>query len=541
MRFFRLITLFTVFFRFRLDTLTSHKPPLLLKPFFWLCRLFPKPSNDRGECLRLACEHLGPVYVKFGQILSTRPDLVPTDIVQALSKLQDDVTPFDGQAFKQLVELRLEQPVNQLFASFDLTPLASASIAQVHAATTLDGRDVVVKVVRPGIEKTIDKDLKLMKVIAELGERWLKDGKRLRLNDVVRDYEITITDELDLQKEGANACQLRRNFAHSDHLYVPEIHWDYSRENILVMERIHGIAVNNVDELKAQGTDIALLAKRGVEIFFTQVFEHNFFHADMHPGNIFVARHSPHSPQYIAIDTAIIGSLTREDQYYLARNMLAMFKRDYRLVAELHVQSGWVPEDTRVGELEAAVRSVCEPIFGKPLAEISFGKVLITLFKTAQRFNMSVQPQLVLLQKTLLNIEGLGRQIYPQLDLWATAKPFLERWLKQQYRPGALIDHVRRYGPEWWEKLPELPSQILNTVERLEASSRQLSLLDDIAADYSQNKKRQACRRRGQMLTLATAGVGCAIAFALSPWPWPNETWLSLIALLLLANALRGR
>ncbi len=535
----RLLTLLWVFMRYRLDTLLTGHVPWQLKPLFWLCSLFPKPSDDRGECLRIACEQMGPVYVKFGQLLSTRPDLVPSDIVKALNHLQDNVTPFDGQLFKAMVAEALGSPIEALFSEFDDQPLASASIAQVHAAKTIDGREVVIKVVRPGIAKTIEKDLKLMRSIAAFGERWLPDGKRLRLTDVVRDYDITITDELDLQKEGANACQLKRNFEHSPMLYVPQIHWDYSTNNILVMERIHGIPVTHMDELRAQGTNIELLAKRGVEIFFTQVFEHNFFHADMHPGNIFVSKETPSQPKYIAIDTAIIGSLTREDQYYLARNLLAMFKRDYRLVAELHVQSGWVPKSTRVGELEAAVRSVCEPIFGKPLAEISFGRVLITLFKTARRFNMSVQPQLVLLQKTLLNIEGLGRQIYPELDLWETAKPFLERWLKEQYRPKALINHMKRYGPEWWEKLPQLPSQILNTIERVEHVSDQLEHIEQMVSDYQDKRKRRQKTRRWEWLALAVAAGAAAFSTATQSWELPTGAWLSVIALLLWSHTQR--
>ena len=484
---------------------------------------FQRRIGQRGIQLRKACEELGPIFIKFGQLLSTRPDLIPPDIVQELDQLQDSVTPFSVETFKTIVEEQLEQPIDQLFSEFDATPLGSASVAQVHAAKLQDGRDVVVKVIRPNIDKIIDKDMRLLLWIAKKLEQWLEDGERFKPVEVVEDYRHTIFDELDLQREAANASQLRRNFENSPLLYVPEIFWDYCGQKTLVMERIYGIQITDIDALKAQNTDMKLLSERGVDIFFTQVFDHNFFHADMHPGNIFVSREYPQKPKYIAVDMAIVGSLTREDQYYLARNLLAMFRRDYRLVAELHVKSGWVPKDTKIGDFEAAVRSVCEPIFEKPLAEISFGKVMITLFSTAQRFNMEVQPQLVLLQKTLLNIEGLGRQLYPELDLWKTARPYLERWLKNRYSVKTLYKEFKHYGPEWLEKLPEVPSRLLNQLDTLENIQELTPALQQAAEDYHQHreKKKQGWQRHPLPLALI-AGAGY---FA---WPQLHFIWVHL-------------
>lgn len=467
--FFRFITILRVFLRYRLDELIPQEHlPLRAKLLLLPCRLFGSSKLSRGERLRRACEELGPIFVKFGQLLSTRPDLVPDDIVAELNYLQDRVAPFPNDEFRRIVESSLGASVDSIFSSYDQEPLASASVAQVHAATLKNGKAVVIKAIRPNIEKIIAQDVALLLKLARLLEKYSEDGRRLRPVEIVQDYRNTIFDELNLQKEAANASQLRRNFANSNLLYVPEIYWDYTRNNVMVMERIYGIPVTNIDELKAQHTDMKKLAERGVEIFFTQVFDHNFFHADMHPGNIFVSRENPTLPQYIAVDMAIVGSLTREDQYYLARNLLAMFRRDYRQVAELHVQSGWVPTSVRVDELEAAIRTVCEPIFEKPLKDISFGHVLLSLFRTARRFNMEVQPQLVLLQKTLLNIEGLGRQLYPNLDLWTTAHPFLERWLKKRFHPKSLWGELKRYGPEWMEKFPQIPQLIFNGLQQLQ-------------------------------------------------------------------------
>lgn len=460
----RLVAICWIICRYRLDTLIpAEKLPLrvrlLLRCGPW--RLFPPRHYSSGERLRCALENLGPIFIKFGQVLSTRRDLLPDDISEELAKLQDQVPPFASDVAVAAIESALGKPIAELFAAFDHQPLASASIAQVHTATLHNNIDVVVKVVRPGIERTIAADIRLLQTIAVLVQRYVPDGRRLRPVEIVEDYRHTIFDELDLKREGGNTSQLRRNFKDSEVLYVPEVYWDYTRRNVLVMERIHGTPVTDIQALREQGTDMKKLAERGVEIFFTQVFRDSFFHADMHPGNIFVAHNRPASPQYIAIDCAIIGSLSDFDQYYLARNLLAIFQRNYREVAELHVECGWVPPETRVHEFEAAIRSVSEPIFEKPLSEISFGKLLLNLFQTARRFDMEVQPSLVLLQKTLLNIEGLGRQLYPQLDLWATAMPFLERWVRDRYSPQSMLKRVSHRLPGWLEQLPHLPETLL--------------------------------------------------------------------------------
>ncbi len=420
-----------------------------LLPWHW----FRRDTRSRGERIRCTLEELGPIFVKFGQILSTRRDLLPDDIADELAQLQDNVPPFPDSEARAIIEKSLGKPVGELFARFDQSPLASASIAQVHTAQLHDGREVIVKVVRPNIKSTIRRDLALLYTLAGLAERYWTDGRRLHPREVVAEYDKTIMDELDLMREAASASQLRRNFSGSEQLYVPEVHWPLTRRDVMVMERISGTPVGDIDALRAQGIDFERLAKNGVEIFFTQVFRDNFFHADMHPGNIFVEP----SGRYIAVDFGIMGTLSEEDQRYLAGNFLAFFQRDYRRVAELHVESGWVPEDTRVEEFEAAIRTVCEPIFERPLKDISFGHVLLRLFQVARRFNMEVQPQLVLLQKTLLNIEGLGRQLYPDLDLWETAKPFLERWMSEQVGFRSFGRAVKKNAPEWAEKLPELP------------------------------------------------------------------------------------
>lgn len=506
--FFRLLTILRVFLRYRLDQLLPKQHlPLRVKLLLLPCALFPASNLTRGERLRLACEQLGPIFVKFGQLLSTRPDLIPEDIVAELNYLQDRVAPFPKEQFRDIVERALGDAIENIFSDYDPEPLASASVAQVHSATLKNGRHVVIKAIRPGIENIIAQDVALLLQLAHLLEKHSIDGRRLRPVEIVQDYRTTIFDELDLQREAANASQLRRNFANSTLLYVPEVYWDYTRNNIMVMERIYGIPVTNIGALEAQHTDMKKLAERGVEIFFTQVFEHNFFHADMHPGNIFVARDYPELPQYIAVDMAIIGTLTREDQYYLARNLLAMFRRDYRQVAELHVQSGWVPSHVRVEEFEAAIRTVCEPIFEKPLKDISFGYVLLNLFRTARRFDMQVQPQLVLLQKTLLNIEGLGRQLYPDLDLWATAHPYLERWLKNRFHPKNLWGELKRYGPEWMEKFPQVPHLIFNGLQQLQNIGQ---LAPELHKTTQQLQKRRRNSKAGYLL--ATLLFGAAIA-----------------------------
>ncbi len=475
----RLARITQVVARYRLDAIpeSSNLPWyarwfLALMPWRWL----PAGSEPRGVRIRRAREDLGPIFVKFGQMLSTRRDLLPDDIADELQKLQDQVPAFSGDRARAIIERALGQPIEDVFREFDTQPLASASVAQVHAATLRDGEQVVVKVIRPGIHRVIDKDLALLFTLARLLERYWIDGPRLRPVEIVSDYQHTISAELDLLVEAANTSHLRHNFENSPLLYVPQVHWEYTRRNMLVLERIHGVPISEIRELRSRGTDMKKLAERGVEIFFTQVFRDSFFHADMHPGNIFVNIEDPQNPQYIAVDCGIIGSLTPEDQHYLARNLLAFFRRDYRQVAELHIESGWVPAQTRVTEFESAIRSVCEPIFEKPLEDISFGHLLLRLFQTARRFNMEVQPQLVLLQKTLLNIEGLGRQLYPQLNLWTTAQPYLERWMRERMGPASLLRAFQDHAPDWLEQFPALPQLTFDALQRF----RQL---DQLARD----------------------------------------------------------
>ena len=447
---------------------------LLLLPWHW----FRNVDISHGVRIRRTLEDLGPIFVKFGQALSTRRDLLSDDIADELTKLQDRVPPFPGSEARAIVEKAFGKSVNEIFASFDETPLASASIAQVHAATLHDGSDVVVKVLRPDVHKLVKRDLEVLHLIANLAHRYWVDGRRLRPREVVADYEQTVMDELDLMREAANASQLRRNFENCSDLYVPEVYWDYCRINVMVMERIHGIAVNDVKTLNENNINLKKLSERGVNIFFTQVFQHNFFHADMHPGNIFVSYETPEDPKYLGVDFGIMGSLSVEDQRYLAENLLAFFNQDYRRVAELHLESGWVPAETRIDHFESAIRTVCEPIFQKPISEISFGNLLLRLFQTARRFQMEVQPQLVLLQKTLLNIEGLGRQLDPELDLWKTAKPFLDRWMSEQVGMRALVKGMRKHLPKVLEQAPELPSLVHQYFLQAEqAPKRQNALL----------------------------------------------------------------
>ena len=499
---------------YRLDLLLDkEKLPLSIRIFLAPAVFFGRANGSRGERLRKALEELGPIFVKFGQLLSTRPDLVPEDISVELSSLQDNVPPFSSQLFKKNIELALDGSVDELFLSFEPDPLASASVAQVHAAVLADGRDVVVKAVRPNIEKTIRKDIALLYTLARLVKTYSEDGERLHPLEVVKDYESVIIEELNLQSEGANASLLRHNFANSPMLHVPEIYWPYSNKDVLVMERIYGIPVTDIDRLEAAGVDFKLLAQRGVEIFFTQVFEHNFFHADMHPGNIFVDATNPKSPTYIAVDCAIMGSLSSEDQFYMARNLLAMFQRDYRLVAELHIRSGWVPKDTSINDFTGAIRSVCEPIFQRPLSEISLGHMLIDLFTTARRFNMEVQPSLVLLQKTLLNIEGLGRQLYPDLDLWQTAQPYLEQWLKDRYSPKSMFNQLKRYAPDWLEHFPQIPPMIFQALK-----SAQNNETSDVAKQSVIRQKSDSVWAKFST-ALGFAGIGGGVAIGLSQWP----------------------
>ncbi len=467
----RMLHINIVLLRYGLDELVFSIR--VFRPFRFLLWLLPwrwfwHAEAARGVRVRKALEDLGPIFIKFGQMLSTRRDLLPDDIADELAKLQDRVPPFPGETARAVIEKAYGLPLSTYFASFNETPLASASIAQVHVAALHDGADVVVKVLRPGIERTIRRDLSLLYWFAGLAEHYWSEGRRLHPCAIVAEYDKTIIDELDLMREAANANQLRRNFEDSPLLYVPQVYWPYTRREVMVMELIRGIPISDLVQLRAHKVDFKKLSARGVEIFFTQVFRHNFFHADMHPGNIFVSFDNPQEPQYMAVDFGIVGTLSPSDQHYLAANFWAFFHRDYRRVAELHIESGWVPGGTRVNEFESAIRTVCEPIFQRPLNEISFGHLLLRLFQTARRFNMEVQPQLVLLQKTLLSIEGLGRQLDPQLDLWQTAKPFLDRWMSEQIGARALFEGFKRALPSIIEKLPELPDLLYSVVQQAE-------------------------------------------------------------------------
>lgn len=486
--------------RFRLDTLIPWSSlPLYLR---WLAIgafFLPNPKTPGPVRLRLFFEALGPVFIKFGQILSTRRDLYPSEYADELARLQDNVPPFPGVQAVKVVEAALGDSIGNLFNEFDTTPLASASIAQVHPATLLDSRAAVVKIIRPNIQRVIRKDLAWMKALARL-LAGIPEAKRLRPVEVVQDFEQTLLDELDLVREAANTTQLRDNFAGSTLLYVPEVYWDYSHRNVLVMERIYGVSIDETETLKAAGTDMKKLAERGVEIFFTQVFRDSFFHADMHPGNVFVDITDPAAPRYIGIDCGIVGTMAEEDQHYLAMNLLAFFNRNYHQVARLHVESGWVPADTPIHQFEQAIRAVCEPIFARPLKEISFGLLLIRLFQVARRFDMEVQPQLVLLQKTLLNIEGLGRQLYPDLDLWQTAKPYMEKWLKDRIGLKRTFSALYEQLPFLLEQAPEWPYHIQQMVKQLGK-----------AQPPAQVKVVQASSRALPSLVITLAGIGLAV------------------------------
>jgi len=531
----RLLKIYRVANRYRLGDLFGHFHQARLLSLVLSMPLPPADnlsSLNRGQRLRLVLEELGPIFIKFGQLLSTRRDMVPEDIADELASLQDNVPPFGEEAARTLIENALGDSIDNLFATFSMTPLASASVAQVHTATLPGGEEVVVKVVRPGIEKIIAQDIALLKGVAEFVEHNIDQGKRLRAVEVVQDYEYIIHDELNLMSEGANATQLARNFENSELLYVPKVYWDYTRNNVLVMERIYGIPVSRVAELQAAGIDLKILAERGVEIFFTQVFHHSFFHADMHPGNVYVSSEHPERPQYIALDCAIIGTLSRDDQYYLAKNLLAIFKRDYRRVAELHVECGWVPPDTPVNAFEATMRSVCEPIFEKPLKDISFGMLLLQLFQTASRFNMEVQPSLVLLQKTLLNIEGLGKQLYPELDLWDNALPFLERWQRERLSPIANLKKIGEKVPQWLEQLPEIPELLYDAMQEIKNARR-----------YREHQQQEqaasmAKRRRARSRRLTLFGIAALAVSALAMLPSMADTMATIPpAALILATA----
>jgi ubiquinone biosynthesis protein len=495
-----------------------------LNPWNW----FRREKLTRGEALRKTLEELGPIFIKFGQALSTRPDILPVDIALELCKLQDRVPPFASETALAIVESAFGRSAYDVFAKFDPQCLASASMAQVHAATLKTGEEVVVKILRPNMRKTLESDLSIMHTIANLADKYWPESKRLKPKEIVREFEHNLLDELDLQREAANASQLRRNFHNSPILYIPEVFWDYTRDNIMVMERIHGIPVADISTLKEQNINIKKLAERGVEIFFTQVFRDCFFHADMHPGNIFVSYEHPQEPQYICIDFGIIGTLSDSDKRYLAENLYAFFSRDYRRVAQLHVESGWVHRDTRVEEFESAIRTVCEPIFEKPLKDISFAQVVLRLFQVAHRFHMEVQPQLVLLQKTLLAIEGLGRQLYPELDLWATAKPFLERWLKEQIGPKSFIKQLRENLPFFAEQLPHMP-RLMHDVLTLSKEQKTLAL-----AAANKNLAQEYMAERNNWYSGVGSGILLSMASlsALSYFKLLNADKLTLLTLI---------
>ncbi|AFJ03507.1 Ubiquinone biosynthesis monooxygenase UbiB [Methylophaga frappieri] len=529
----RLFQINQVFSRHRLDEfiLALH----VFRPLRFVSWLSPyrwrkATQQPRGERLRLALQDLGPIFVKFGQILSTRRDLLPDDIADELAKLQDRVAPFPSdQALALIHEAYPDEAIDTLFAEIDPTPLASASIAQVHAATLPDGKQVIIKLVRPGIEKVIRRDVDLLYTLAGLAERYWSEGKRLRPREVVAEMEKNLFDELDMLREAASASQLKRNFADARLLYVPEIYWPLCRPNILVQERVFGVPISDMQRLAEHHVDLARLAAVGVEIFFTQVFKHSFFHADMHPGNILVDVSDAHNPRYIAIDFGIMGTLAPDDQRYLAENFLAFFNHDYRRVAELHVQSGWVPPDTRLDEFESAIRSVCEPIFARPLKEISFGQLLLRLFQTARRFNMQIQPQLVLLQKTLLNIEGLGRQLYPDLDLWQTAKPILEKWMQEKLGWQAAWKTLQQEAPTWAETLPTLPRQLYELTQKAQsgALTMQLSTHD---LQHIRQEIRDSSYRTAAAVSGAAFIVGAAIIKGLDGFAPPMLAGIPLLS-----------
>jgi ubiquinone biosynthesis protein len=484
LRLLRLVTILWVAVRFGLDEfLLAARPSGRWLRTAHALDLFGRYAAPRGERLRRALETLGPIFVKFGQVLSTRRDLLPTDIADELAKLQDQVPPFPSDAAIAEIERGLGKTVDSVFASFDPTPVASASVAQVHLATLPGGAEVAVKVLRPNMLPVIRRDLELLYTAAAIVER-SAEGRRFRPREVVAEFARHLDDELDLVREAANASQLRRNFAGSPLLLVPEVHWDQTTTNVMTMERMHGTPISQVARLRAQGIDIPRLARAGVEIFFSQAFRDGFFHADMHPGNILVAPDG----RYVALDFGIMGTLSDRDRNYLAQNFVAFFNRDYKRVAQAHVDAGWVPPGTRIDEFEAAVRAVCEPIFDRPLKEIYFGRVLLQLFRAARRFNLEVQPQLVLLQKTLLNIEGLGRELDPDLDLWKTAKPYLERWLHEQVGWRGLVRTLKAEAPTWANLLPQLPRLAHRALaeDRLEAIERRLDAL--LAEDRRRNR-----------------------------------------------------
>jgi ubiquinone biosynthesis protein len=516
---FRMIAIQRVLVKYGLDDLI--KQTHLLRPLRFLFYLAPRrrdSSAPLGERIRLALEELGPIFVKFGQAISTRRDLLPPDIADELAKLQDAVPPFPAEQAVAIIEGAYGESVNEVFERFDKEPLAAASIAQVHTAKLKAGHEVIVKVLRPGVQEQIEGDLAVLRVLAGLADRYWEHGKRLRPLEIVDEYEHTIIDELDLMREAANTAQLKRNFQGSDMLYVPDVYWDYCRPEVLVQERIYGTPISDMDALHKAGANIQVLAENGVEIFFTQVFRHNFFHADMHPGNIFVITTDPEQPKYAAVDFGIVGTLSPEDQRYLAENFLAFFDRNYHRIAKLHIDSGWVPAGTRVDQLETAIRTVCEPIFNKPLAEISFAQLLMRLFRVAQRFDVEIQPQMILLHKTLFNIEGLGRQLYPQLDLWKTAHPVLKRWMDEQVGGRAMLKDLRENLPQLRDAMRELPGIIQHLGEQAADGKIQFNLQSPELSEIKKQLAEQQ-RQRYWLTAAATAIISGVMLTALGSIP----------------------
>lgn len=509
-RILRLIKINFVLVRYNLDEviITSWFTPFrfftLFNPWYWL----HKNKLTRAQRIRLAIEELGPIFIKAGQILSTRRDLLPDDIADELAKLQDNVPPFPGVIAKRMIEDSLNKKMETIFLAFDPNPIASASIAQVHAITLYDHTNAVVKVLRPGIRSMIARDLDVLYMLGNLANRYWDQGRQFKPREIVDEIATTLYDELDLQREGANASALKRNFLHSSLLYIPEIIWPYSRANVLVMERIYGIPIQRIELLNEHNINLKRLAERCLELFFTQVFRDSFFHADMHPGNIFVSTKNPEDPQIILVDFGIMGSLNSKDKRYIAENMLAFFKRDYQKVAELHIASGWLPVNTRIDQFEGAIRAVCEPIFERPANEISFGQLLLRLFQTARRFHINIQPQLILLQKTLLNVEGVAAQLFPELDMWAIAKPYIDKWVRQQVGPRAFLRKVNENLPYWGEKLPDLPGLIYETLTEHKYHLERKRDLTDTHANTSVTTHNASGFFMG-------AGVGCLLAIVL--------------------------
>ena len=507
--------------RYRLDELfNTDRLPRTIR---WMRIFIPtsKGMSDlsRGKRLRLALQDLGPVYVKFGQILSTRRDLLPQDVADELALLQDQVPPFPGEEARDIIEKALGEPVSEVFASFDTKPLASASIAQVHPATLHDGREAVVKVVRPGIGKQLRKDIDLLKAIAQMAQKFLQAGARIQPLEVVREFETVVFDELDMQREAANASILRRNFKGSKDLYIPEVYWQWCKHRVMVMERVSGLPVGDIENLRKHGVNLKKLARRGVRVFYTQVFRDNLFHADLHPGNILVDASDPDEPTYIAMDFGIVASLSTEDLYYIAENFKALFNQDYRRVAALHIDAGWVPQDTRLDELEAAVRSVGEPNFTRPLNEVSFGQVLFDLFQVAHRFQLTLQPQLLMLQKTLLNVEGLARQLDPELDIWGVAKPELETILREKYKFENVSHELRERLPGWLAQAPEIPGLVHDFL--VKANNGQL-LTRSASEDAAKARlaQRTSSHKVLQVLAGGSLSIPGAILTAMETGPW---------------------